>query len=302
MEKVFILGVGAQKAGTSWLHQQLNRNNNIDMGFCKEYHVFDAIEEMGRRQADGTLINGFRNKAIKKVMLLHEQGKLGVNQGARRNQNLKYAALRLSFIDNADTYFDYFDYLFLKNKAVKAVGDITPNYALLQANTFDLIKKGLEKRGFKVKVIFLMRDPVERAWSFARMRKKGIKEERRNSFNEFNFLLKNDPEHQAVQKSNYEKTIKNLEVVFDSADIYYGFYEKLFTPQSFQDIQKFLNISLEPFNASSIINASPKQDSLPKEINHKLALRHQATYEFMLHRYGQSLLKLWQGYQELPLA
>ena len=35
--------MGAQKAGTSWLHDQLNRRKDADFGFCKEYHVFDAL-------------------------------------------------------------------------------------------------------------------------------------------------------------------------------------------------------------------------------------------------------------------
>ena len=44
MQKTFLLGVGAQKAGTSWLHDQLNRRRDADFGFLKEYHVFDALE------------------------------------------------------------------------------------------------------------------------------------------------------------------------------------------------------------------------------------------------------------------
>ena len=31
------------------------------------------------------------------------------------------------------------------------------------------IKKGLEDKQFEIKVVFLMRDPVERAWSHLRM-------------------------------------------------------------------------------------------------------------------------------------
>ena len=40
--KVFLFGVGAQKAGTSWLHEQLHRRQDADFGFCKEYHILDA--------------------------------------------------------------------------------------------------------------------------------------------------------------------------------------------------------------------------------------------------------------------
>jgi len=33
-EKIFLLGVGAQKAGTSWLHEQLHQRRDADFGFC----------------------------------------------------------------------------------------------------------------------------------------------------------------------------------------------------------------------------------------------------------------------------
>ena len=39
---LFVLGVGSQKAGTSWLHKQLDNNKNFNMGFTKEYHIWDA--------------------------------------------------------------------------------------------------------------------------------------------------------------------------------------------------------------------------------------------------------------------
>ena len=52
MKKIFILGVGAQKAGTTWLHRQLIKSANFNFGHRKEYHVFDAMEKtLGREQA-----------------------------------------------------------------------------------------------------------------------------------------------------------------------------------------------------------------------------------------------------------
>jgi hypothetical protein len=43
LSPTFVLGVGAQKAGTSWLHRQLTKSPFVNMGFTKEYHVWDAI-------------------------------------------------------------------------------------------------------------------------------------------------------------------------------------------------------------------------------------------------------------------
>lgn len=41
--KTFLLGVGAQKAGTTWLYDYLNDHPQTDMGLYKEYHLFDNL-------------------------------------------------------------------------------------------------------------------------------------------------------------------------------------------------------------------------------------------------------------------
>ena len=41
--RTFVLGVGAQKAGTTWLHSYIASNATAHMGFTKEYHIWDAV-------------------------------------------------------------------------------------------------------------------------------------------------------------------------------------------------------------------------------------------------------------------
>lgn len=298
MTKTFILGVGAQKGGTTWLHRQLNCNKNIDLGFRKEYHIFDAIEDYERDKTSKNPKNGFREKRINKIIYSHKRGTLGRNLAQGRKKS-RYASLELAFIDNVDNYFDYFDYLYLKNPEVDAVGDITPNYALLQTKTYQLIRHGLEKRGFDVKVFFLMRDPVERAWSLARMKQRKMSDEKRDQFDEFKFIEKTTNNRFASYKSQYDKTIKELEKAFDPVQIHYGFYENLFEAENYHQIKNFLDIPLKPFDSSQVFNASPKNNSLPAELNQKLVLHFKSTYEFIANRHGDNVVKLWQGYQYL---
>ena len=294
MKKIFVLGVGAQKGGTTWLHRQLNNNSNVDMGFRKEYHVFDAIEKtLGRQLEDGTIRNGFREKRINQIIKLHEKNRLGINQGPKRVQT-KYAALHLSFIDNTDTYFDYFDYLYLKNPKVEIVGDITPNYALLSPSSFRLIRKGLIKRGFDVKVFFLMRDPVEREWSLARMKHRNMAAKRKDNFDEFEHML-----NSISSKSCYQNTIDNIEKVFKKSEIYYGFYENLFTPESSARIINFIGSNLNNFDSGEVVNASPKSTPIPEEINSQIAQKFAETYNFIEERFGHSVEEIWQGYKVL---
>ena len=298
MTKTFILGVGAQKGGTTWLHRQLNSNTNIDLGFRKEYHVFDAIEDYEKNKTSKRPRNGFRERRISKILNSHKRGTLGRNLGMQRKQS-RYTALELAFIDNVDHYFNYFDYLYLRNENIDAVGDITPNYALLKTKTFALIRKGLESRGFDVKVFFLMRDPVERAWSLARMKQRNMDDSKKEKFDQFKYMEKITQDGFTSYKSQYDKTIKQLEGAFEENNIYYGFYESLFNEQSFQSIQQFLGIPLETFDSSQVFNASPKSNNMPDELNKKLVEYFRPTYDAISERHGDAVRQLWQGYQLL---
>jgi hypothetical protein len=75
--------------------------------------------------------------------------------------------------------------------------------------------------------------------------------------------------NRTTKKSCYEETINNVEKVFDRSQIYYGFYENLFTIKSNQKIEHFIGSKLKDFENSEIVNASPKLASIPDEINTK---------------------------------
>ena len=105
--KTFILGVGAQKCGTTWLYDQFKANKMVNMGFQKEYHILDSIENPKQH-------NRFREKYIQNALDLHEKVRLGKNLSNKIRGYAKHY-LMLSFIDNVENYFNYFDYLYLKD-------------------------------------------------------------------------------------------------------------------------------------------------------------------------------------------
>ena len=116
-DATFLLGVGAQKAGTSWLHDQLNRRSDADFGFLKEYHIFDALE-----------LERFANFRPK------------------RPTPLKWRTWRRArFIARPERYFDYFASR-LKPPQIRLTGDITPSYAGLSAESYQRIQKAFARR------------------------------------------------------------------------------------------------------------------------------------------------------------
>lgn len=102
------LGLGAQKAGTSWLHANLAQHPRVRFPGGKEVHFWDRERERG----------------------IHWYREVFKDDGEGR--------LR---------------------------GDLTPAYSILPGEAVSEIAREFPR----LKLFFLMRDPVQRAWSSARM-------------------------------------------------------------------------------------------------------------------------------------
>jgi hypothetical protein len=260
---VFVLGVGAQKAGTSWLHSQVNNCPEADLGIIKEYHVWDAV---------------FTDLA--EIITLDE--------GKTENDIIK---LRRNMQVTSGVYENYFRSLI--GGGIRLTGDFTPSYATLSAEHFLEIKHRLEKSGFAVKVIFVMRDPVERMWSGFRMRLKKLQAKG---------LLIPDDElmaqfdiysagKQRVARSRYDKTLAAIRTSFHSDDVYIGFYEKLFEQDTLKDISDFLGIDLTHSDVAARINEG-NPISLSSEVRVALKGKYSEVYEFCEREYPETK-ELW---------
>lgn len=285
IDKNFILGVGCQKGGTSWLYQQLKKSQFVDMGFTKEYHVFDALYVPRCNNFFNNKINSLKDAITDKGTLSQEHSKL---------------IQHINFYLDTENYFDYFDYLWHKgNGKITTVGDITPSYAFLPIEGLEKIKNGLEKRGFRVKVIFLMRDPIERCWSSVRMKRRFILEENPNQVfvtTENDDLKEEYKTEGKVIRTQYELTVKNIESVFNKEYIFYGIYESLFTKHSINQLKSFINVPDFKPNIDQIINNSDKSvQSIEKELSTEIFNFYKDTYEFCDKRFD--VKKLWMGWK-----
>lgn len=100
------LGIGAQKAGTTWLYEQLRRHPQLAFPMGKEVHFWDAYYDRG---------------------------------------------------------LEWYLPPFQGNEKIK--GEITPAYAILPVH---LIRE-IYQVNPKMRLIYLVRNPIDRAWSSARM-------------------------------------------------------------------------------------------------------------------------------------
>lgn len=180
------LCVGAQKAGTQWLYDQLQHHPDFWMPPIKELHYFDGLqggwrkaENLYRRVCEdraGTNCDRIgRNEApvdqrgvdflcrflqLNRSRIRFERfgelaGDLLPGYGTLHRRGLQ-PLLRPHWRINLEAYAGLF-----AAKGSELTGDITPGYSTLQSG----VVKRIMARFAELRVVFVARDPIERLWS-----------------------------------------------------------------------------------------------------------------------------------------
>jgi len=220
------LVIGAQRAGTTWLHRVLRQHPSLWLPPVKELHYFDRLD------TTRTILDPKERRRVGLKQLLSLDPWL-VSYWLRARSDEWYARL---FRD-------------AKAKGLVA-GEITPAYATLDETVLRRIK-GLNDN---IKLIFVMRDPVERAWSAVNnAAKKGI------DASTVEKSIKRARESGAAARSAYGDTIRRLEAVFPASQVHYCFFEDLRDrPEALtSDLFSFLGVAPVP----------PTQVQLPQAVN-----------------------------------
>jgi hypothetical protein len=242
---VFLLGVGAQKAGTSWLHQQLHSRPDADFGVLKEYHVYDA-------------------RTVPELMRFR---RLDVDIRRPGSWIQPRSWLRQWFIRKPERYVDYFTWLLqrprLRSGPVRLTGDITPSYALLSAATLAGINAAFAQRGIPVRPVFLMRDPIERLISSQRMKLR--KQGRRDAASEVAALRQRARKGRSL-RSHYGQTLEALDQSFGLDNCFIGLFETLFRAESHASLCHFLEIPYREPAWEQKVNVSATEHSVPNDV------------------------------------
>jgi hypothetical protein len=130
------LCVGAHKAGTTWLYQQLDSHPNFWMPPVKELHYLAQLSMVQR----------------------------AAHPRCRDERDLRFLNRLKSLSAEATIDLENYGRLF-ESKASLLSGDISPNYSTLSNEVIRQVVGYFPN----LKVIFLARDPVERVWSHLSM-------------------------------------------------------------------------------------------------------------------------------------
>jgi hypothetical protein len=130
------LCIGAHKAGTTWLYQQLDSHPDFWMPPVKELHYFDQLSRVQR----------------------------AAHPRCRDERDRRFLDRLKSLSAEAGIDLENYGRLF-EPKVSLVSGDISPNYSTLNNKVVQQVVGYFRN----LKVIFLARDPVERVWSHLSM-------------------------------------------------------------------------------------------------------------------------------------
>ena len=264
----FILGLGAQKAGSTWAREYLSSDSKADFGPIKEYHVWDALHLAHAKHFDQRHRGRLRiqSEGILRKLLQKGPDILGTRAMLQRNPS---------------GYFDFFSSL-LERPGVELTGDITPSYAGLTPAVIAKIRDDFTVRDIRVMAIFLLRDPVSRCISAAQMdRRKKNTNEGVPIIGDLNeSVLSYSLSVEARMRADYRRTVETIRTVFSEKDHYLGLYETMFIPYEIKRISDFTGVTYRPELAKRHVNFHTKTETVSDATRAELRRTLDETYRF----------------------
>ncbi|CAA9382098.1 MAG: hypothetical protein AVDCRST_MAG22-44 [uncultured Rubrobacteraceae bacterium] len=223
------IGIGAQKAGTTWLHRNLQVHPGIFMP-RKEVHYFDrkmddhsdavsrllgkrTVDEQWRRQTKHWLGLHLRTLSFKSLLW-----------------DLKYYMRRYDD--------DWYDSVF-EPSGGRVAGEITPAYSALGE------EKVTHAHGLapEAKIIFMMRNPIERVWSHTVMSFDKVEKGSAGSVSQRK-LLRKVGRDSSRSLTDYLRTLETWRRFYPDERIFVGFLEDVhfFPEELLRAIYGFLDV------------------------------------------------------------
>jgi len=279
MTKTFILGMGAQKAGTSWLSNYLRARDDTDMGFAKEYHIFDAVSLP-------ECVSYLRRTRAKVAELA------GGDLAGMRGED---ALLRLTFMAHPASYFAYFTDL-LARPGIAVTGDITPSYSGLPREILTMIRDEFARRGVRVVPVFLMRDPVHRLNSMVRMKFRNSKLQP-SMDDELAAMRRVCGSPKDAIRASYRTTLENIDAVF-GARSHIAFYEEFFSEESLRALCDALGVGYDGQARFDVrANASQTGNQLSDAVIREFAVHYRDQFDYCAQRFGaERMARNWTSF------
>ncbi len=277
--------IGAQKAGTSWLYDQITKSPEAHRGLTKERHYFDVLwlnedrafldpKVEGLKSLAEDVVTGFdpnNEKALRKISWLTEQlapfaADKG-DHGAYINTMTKHLRAPV-------------------NSSEKVVCDFTPSYCGLSGEHFSEISAMGD-----VRFIYILRDPVARMWSQIRMMMaaSGSHDLAERCAVHAHDMCRSGKMSQ-IFRADYIRTLDALDQGASKYDVV--FYERLFEQKTFDRLAAFSGITPVEIDSRKKVNEG-QPIPLPADLEQRMLEALLPQYEAVMARFGNEVPVQW---------
>ena len=210
-ERPHFVGIGAQKAASTWLYRCLGAHPRLWLPPVKELHYFIHQSEDRHPGVAGRLCGrDWVNRRLRRIMKPRLLSDLRSLDPARLRWDLRY------FLGHrSDAWYES---LFRAGSS-RVTGEITPEYALMSTDEVGRVRDAFPG----LRILYLMRDPIDRAWSQMRMlaRLRGLSLDSEAAA----VTLAGDPV--VLARSDYRRTLDAWTSHFPPDRILTGFLEEV---------------------------------------------------------------------------
>lgn len=236
------LCIGAQRSGTTWLHENLNRHPDIYLPPGKEVHYFD--------QRFGPEPHRWHPSRV---------GSLKSREATQQGKKVeKWFHL---FADSSTVDDDWYAKIFSFAPPSAIIGDITPAYAILPDNGVSHAARLMPEAN----IIYILRNPVERmvsgAWHELML---GRQEKYLPTLEEFKSELQGE---RCRSRSRYSQTIKTWQQYFPSQRLLIIFHDDIVSRPHYvlQKVCEHLKVSYDSSFFPSVDTKINSNKAIPAE-------------------------------------
>lgn len=266
------LGIGGTRCGTTWLHEQLRTHPQLWLPPVKELHYFDR----STRYASPSHL---AHDGLRRRLSAGDDATLQWHHEARRDllrapRHPSTAAWKLRYyLGRPDD--DWYTSLFPRRRGLLR-GEITPSYSLLTPADVARVHSLMPD----AKLLFLVRDPVERAWSG--FRRKGLTDDE----------IRARLDRPAIdRRTDYLTTLDTWSAVFPRDQLFVGFFDDITADPArlLTDVLTFLGVDAGPQHIPADLHRrvnAARAVPMPADVRASLTRKHLPLLRALSDRLG----------------
>jgi hypothetical protein len=272
------IGIGAQRSGTSWLFNQLRGHPEFELPYMKEFHYFDRDRKYPSTNflAEKYFFKRITIVAFRKRMIADFKRAIRNKDNERFNWFLNF------YLPNVSDSW----YLSQFSKMERLTGEYSPSYSILDIEDIYKMKNLMPD----VKLVFLIRDPIERAWSSFRFNYSTNRIKKSLDYKDIiNYI--ESPEQEL--RGNFLRTLHNYSNVFKSGQIVIGFYDAII-----EQPHNLVNGITEFLGAKQRISETSNHLFLKKNTSPEMEIP-EKVFDFLKDKYQSEISELsdiYKGY------